>query len=199
MKPADYITGVKKTEPKPTDYEKIHDNISLEDMHLLLALMNRQVHLGNQIGALKKKIFYGDKRPKVTDEVKNAKTEHGYLMKYFESYRYAHNNLAPLKFMRLLHGIMGKSDEVGELNSAFLFYLKTGRLDEVNMKEELGDDGWYTGITVDALETTFESIWAANNRKLLGTENEEGRYKNGFSSKDAVNRNLKRERKLLES
>lgn len=95
--------------------------------------------------------------------------------------------------MRLLHGAIGLSTEVGEFLSpikAHVFYGK--ELDRTNLKEELGDVLWYIAITADELGVSFEELMEVNIAKL------KARYGDKFSEHMATNRDLEKERKTLE-
>lgn len=95
---------------------------------------------------------------------------------------------------RLLHAIMGISDEAGELMGAMkkaLMYNKP--LDKVNIIEEFGDLIWYVFLGMDAIGVTLEQIQEINSAKL-----NKARYKDGFSHDEAINRDLVKERKILE-
>jgi len=95
---------------------------------------------------------------------------------------------------RLLHSILGKMDEIGELAKelkAYLWYGKT--LDHTNCKEELGDDLWYTALAMSALETDFDEVMQKNIQKL------KTRYPDKFDTERAINRDIGKERDVLES
>lgn len=95
--------------------------------------------------------------------------------------------------LRILHPILGINTESGELTDAlkkFIFYGKD--LDVTNVKEEVGDLFWYIAILCDNLNISFEEIWETNIEKLAA------RYPDKFTEKDALNRNLNKERKILE-
>ncbi len=95
--------------------------------------------------------------------------------------------------LRTLHSAMGICTEAGELMDAlkkFIFYGKD--LDVVNVKEELGDLNWYIALMCDNLNISLEDIWETNIEKLAA------RYPDKFTEKDALNRNLNKERKILE-
>jgi NTP pyrophosphatase (non-canonical NTP hydrolase) len=95
--------------------------------------------------------------------------------------------------IRILHASMGLSTEAGELLDAMkkhIFYGK--KLDMVNLQEELGDIFWYAAQLADAAGFTFEDTMEKNIAKL------KARYPDRFTEKDAVNRNLDVERKILE-
>lgn len=97
------------------------------------------------------------------------------------------------KDMNLLHGAIGIATEAGELLDAFkkkLFYGK--ELDVVNVKEEVGDLMWYVAIFLRELEIDFEDVLQVNIDKLRA------RYPEKFSESHALNRNLEKEREILE-
>lgn len=95
---------------------------------------------------------------------------------------------------RLEHAAIGICTEGGELLDALkkvIFYGK--ELDTTNMKEEVGDILWYLAILCDALGTDFDTEMQRNIAKL------KARYPQKFTSENALNRDLEKERKVLES
>jgi len=101
--------------------------------------------------------------------------------------------LAAPKTQRMLHGAVGIATEAGELLDALkkhIFYGKT--LDEVNVKEEIGDLFWYIAVLCDSLDASFEEIWETNIAKL------KARYGEKFNEKGALHRDLEKEREILE-
>ena len=95
--------------------------------------------------------------------------------------------------IRVLHGIIGLVTESGELMDAVkkaIFYNK--ELDKINLIEEIGDIFWYIAILLDALDTDIDDVLIKNINKL------KVRYPEKFTSKDALNRNLDKERSSLE-
>jgi len=94
---------------------------------------------------------------------------------------------------RIMHGISGCVTEAGELEDAMKRHIFYGKdLDLVNLKEEVGDIMWYLAILTDALGTSFEEL-ADTNIKKLST-----RYPEKFTSEKALNRDLHKEREVLE-
>jgi NTP pyrophosphatase (non-canonical NTP hydrolase) len=94
---------------------------------------------------------------------------------------------------RLLHAGIGMATESGEFLDAVkkaVFYGK--ELDEVNLKEELGDILWYVALAMDALDTDFETEMKRNIEKL------HFRYGEKFTQDKADHRDLIRERSILE-
>lgn len=92
----------------------------------------------------------------------------------------------------LLHSSMGLATESGEFLDVLkkhIFYGKT--IDEVNLKEELGDLMWYMAIAMNALGTNFEDEARRNIEKLRA------RYPEKFTESNAINRNIDLEYKIL--
>ena len=103
------------------------------------------------------------------------------------------NRLSFKSSIRLLHGSVGASTEAGELLDAikkFIFYGKP--IDRVNVKEEIGDIFYYTGLIMDELGFELEDILDTNIKKL------EVRYGDKFNDKSALERDLEKERRSLE-
>lgn len=100
--------------------------------------------------------------------------------------------------LEMLHAAIGMSTEAAELLDMLkkhIFYGK--KLDLVNIEEEIGDSDWYKGLMVYALRcnryaTSFEQIWEKNIEKLRA------RYGESFSESCALNRDLEKERTILE-
>jgi NTP pyrophosphatase (non-canonical NTP hydrolase) len=95
--------------------------------------------------------------------------------------------------IRLLHAALGMATEAGEFVDALKKHLFYGKpLDRVNLGEELGDLLWYLFLALDVLHVSFEEVIQQNHNKLFT------RYSKGFSSTEATNRDLEKERKVLE-
>ncbi|MEM7036623.1 MAG: nucleoside triphosphate pyrophosphohydrolase family protein [Bacteroidota bacterium] len=95
--------------------------------------------------------------------------------------------------MNLLHAAMGIGTEAGELLDAFkrkIFYGK--ELDVVNVKEEVGDLMWYIAILLRELDLDFHEILQLNIDKLRA------RFPDKFTEANALNRDLDKEREILE-
>lgn len=100
---------------------------------------------------------------------------------------------------RLLHAVVGKFTEAGEMLQALGESEETGVLDLVNLAEEAGDDKWYDAILLDELarlnpNLTLGDILRLNNDKLL-----KKRYPNGFTGDAAIFRDVAAERVVLET
>lgn len=109
-------------------------------------------------------------------------------------YQPVFHRLLQIKTIRLLHGAMGLTTETGELMDALKKHLMYGKdIDFINIQEECGDLFWYVALIADAVGFTFEDTFEKNIAKL------KARYPNKFTEHDALNRNLDRERKVLET
>lgn len=94
----------------------------------------------------------------------------------------------------LLHSAIGLCTESSEVLDAFKKSLYYGKeLDLVNIKEELGDIMWYMAIMMRELDLDMEVILETNINKLRK------RYGEKFDKQKSENRDLKAERKVLES
>lgn len=95
--------------------------------------------------------------------------------------------------IRLLHGVMGLCTEAGELQDQLKKHIFYGKeLDVVNIVEECGDLFWYLAETLTAIDEKFIDVMQKNIDKLRA------RYPDKFSEDKALNRDLSKERKVLE-
>lgn len=95
--------------------------------------------------------------------------------------------------MNLLHAAMGIGTEAGEVLDQFKRKIFYGReLDVVHVKEEIGDIMWYVAILLRELDLDFEEILKLNIDKLRA------RFPEKFTEHYAVNRDLGKERAILE-
>lgn len=93
----------------------------------------------------------------------------------------------------LIHATDGVVTEAGELKDAVKKHLFYGReIDLVNIKEEIGDTLWYLAKLCRQYGFTFEDCMDVNIEKL------KARFPNAFTNDAANNRNLPRERSVLE-
>ena len=92
-----------------------------------------------------------------------------------------------------IHMLMGIVTEAGELTDPFKKHLAYGKeIDMVNVKEEVGDLMWYIANFCNINGFDLEEIMATNIAKL------QTRYPDKFKPGDAINRDITRERNLLE-
>lgn len=95
--------------------------------------------------------------------------------------------------VRLIHAMIGLATEAGEIQDMMKKHLFYGReIDKVNLVEELGDIMWYVGLACSELGVTLDEVMTKNNEKLSA------RYGDVFTEESALNRNLQKERKILE-
>ena len=93
---------------------------------------------------------------------------------------------------RILHAAFGLVTEAGEFLDALKKHIYYGKpLDYENLDEEIGDTLWYISIYLSVRNKSFKEIMKANTRKL------KARYPKKFTSKRAINRNLKAEMEAL--
>lgn len=96
--------------------------------------------------------------------------------------------------LKILHAALGVGSEAGEFLDAykkFLFYGKP--LDVVNLREEAGDVLWYLALLLRAIDSDFDVTMQINIDKLRA------RYPSKFDEHAALNRDLVRERVILEA
>jgi NTP pyrophosphatase (non-canonical NTP hydrolase) len=94
---------------------------------------------------------------------------------------------------RLTHYLLGVGTEAGELQDALKKHLIYGKeLDRANLIEEIGDLSWYVARTLELLGSSFEEAMNKNIAKLRA------RYGDKFTEYAALNRDLDREREILE-
>lgn len=110
-----------------------------------------------------------------------------------KSYTEVQDRLSQEEVAKLFHFFVGIATESGELLDALkksVIYGKT--LDKVNLKEELGDVMWYVARACSVLNLTLEEVMEVNINKL------KARYGAAFTEHAAVNRDLNKERTILE-
>jgi NTP pyrophosphatase (non-canonical NTP hydrolase) len=101
--------------------------------------------------------------------------------------------LCTTRGMRLLHAQLGISSEGGEIADQLKKWLFYGKeLDTINLAEELGDLFWYCALACNELGIDFEAVMERNIAKL------KARYGDKFSLHAALNRDLVKERAILE-
>lgn len=94
---------------------------------------------------------------------------------------------------KLIHYALGMGTEAAEIQDAVKKTTVYGKeLDRTNIIEELGDSLWYIARMIELLDTSFEEVMDKNIAKL------KARYGDKFTEHAALNRNLDKERKILE-
>jgi NTP pyrophosphatase (non-canonical NTP hydrolase) len=95
--------------------------------------------------------------------------------------------------MTSIHMLMGMMTEVGELIDVYKKNLAYGKdIDITNVKEEIGDLMWYIAGFCKYNNFDLTEILQTNIKKL------KQRYPDKFDSKRAINRDLTKEREILE-
>lgn len=97
---------------------------------------------------------------------------------------------------RLLHSLIGIITEVGELCVHVINILEEKEVDLTNVLEEFGDISWYQALGVTAISGLDKQIDTDFLNKNI--EKLKARYPNKFTEHDALNRNLEKERNVLE-
>jgi NTP pyrophosphatase (non-canonical NTP hydrolase) len=93
---------------------------------------------------------------------------------------------------RLFHAIIGAVTESAELADALNKAIDNDTPDVVNVLEEFGDINWYEAIAIDTLGGDFEELLTRNIAKL------KARFPDKFTSENAIERDLDKERAILE-
>ncbi len=92
----------------------------------------------------------------------------------------------------IMHGIIGKATEAGELLEALYKCTIEGEpLDESNTIEEVGDGLWYDALILGALGASFEDAQRINISKLRK------RYPDKFTAERAEHRDIEAERQEM--
>lgn len=100
--------------------------------------------------------------------------------------------LSDPRLARLLHAAIGLCTESGEIQDNLKRHIFYGTdIDEVNLKEELGDIMWYIAVACDTLGISLEEVMQKNVDKL------KARFGGQFTSEKAVSRDLEEEKAAL--
>lgn len=186
MNPKQYVKDAIRT-------ESIVSPILVNDRFVFQAVVDMFVACATLLDQYKKNIYYH--KPINEDKWFGAiNAMHGAIHKIQQSNPNEQENIDTLDIdSRILHAIIGIATESGELMEAVRANLGVhDKLDNVNLQEEVGDLNWYEAILIDALGADWDDIREKNIAKL------KARYPNKFDPEDAINRNLKAERKILE-
>lgn len=145
--------------------------------------LDRAIRLGEEVDALKRAIFYG------SAYVDSAMTDLPDMPMHVGA---SPNDPHPTADM--IHSAMGLFTEAAEFLSAVCAScFEATPFDTTNAVEELGDLEWYMAVMRQRLGVTQEAVQRANIAKL------KARYPNKFVASDALERNLDRERSVLET
>lgn len=183
---------------KCTRTEKVLDELNV-NREILVNLFNMYIQISEILDGIKKATFYNKDTKYVTElysristirklcdlcsspifDQRNKSTKGDII-----------NNISP----RVFHAILGKMTETGELASAIVEALNNSqsKIDIINIQEELGDDAWYNSILYDELNISMRTTLEKVINKLLA------RYPDMYSDELADQRDLQKERKVLE-
>jgi len=178
----DFIKNVLRTES--VDFKEIKERLQNKDLICLLyEQINNASKSADSLDKIKKHIFYGKKLEKFHRNL-FADTN------YFDDIKI---KLQDKSLIRLIHGIIGTVSESGELLDQIKEHIFNGKkLDKVNIIEEIGDKLFYIAIILNELGVSFEQAMEINSKKL------HIRYPEKFNKNNAINRDLDKERKILE-
>lgn len=150
--------------------------------HIASALQ-RAISAGDEIDALKRAVFYG------SPFIEGAENPFpGLTMRVGAN----SGDLHPTADM--IHSAMGIFTEAAEsLLAVYASCFEGQRFDKTNAVEELGDLEWYMAVMRNRLGISQEQVQRTNIAKLRA------RYPEKFAAEEALNRDLGRERAILES
>lgn len=157
------------------------------------AVLGRLIQLSGYLDLLKRHVVYGKTLPDwkleyLTRDVRNPDIRE-------ESFSVP--TLVDESAYRLLHAVMGKFTEAGELaeeiSNSRWSQDPDKEIDRTNLIEEIGDSWWYDQIIARMLDFQPEDAMRANIRKLAT------RFGSQFSEDAARERDLEAERANLES
>lgn len=199
MVPGDFRQGEPMTEPAKTfDYiEEAHVTASDKyygdriPLSYFAHVVGQAIDALSKLDEIKKALFYGREIdvPQAASEGAHPAT----LAKLPEWIATDASEEADRAAINIIHGIIGKATEAGELLEALAATANNGApFDGVNAVEEVGDGFWYDALVLRALGSNFGEAQRVNIAKLRH------RFPNAFTEYDANNRDLFGEREILE-
>lgn len=157
---------------------------------LVLDNLKDIIREGNKLDLIKKSMFYG-------------KDLEGYTPEHIRGWLPVPVSRLPalllglpseLAAVEVIHGVVGAITETVELAEALVTALESGiPIDVVNLAEECGDVLWYIACILRHSGKEFPDLMEQNIAKLRK------RYPDGFTTYDALNRDLGGERVVLEA
>jgi NTP pyrophosphatase (non-canonical NTP hydrolase) len=134
-----------------------------------------------------------DSKTYLKESARTASGDYGAIAARAAGGMLAMGSVVDSKQIDLLHAAIGMQTEAAEFSDMLKKHLFYGKpLDKVNLAEELGDQLWYVAMALRALDTDFETVMERNIAKL------KARYPDKFTEDLAENRNLLKERAILE-
>ena len=182
-----YVNDATKTE------SKIPQVVTNPDM--LLAVLMITISANQMLDQIKKHVFYGREY-----NLEAFNTAYARIQASLNNLKYVPLGADELPFVeqpinintRVFHSLVGISTESGELLEQLYSALHGKDINTINTLEEFGDVEWYVAIGLDVLNGDFEQVLTTNIDKL------KARFPNAFDSTDANERDLVKERKILE-
>lgn len=188
MTPNQFVSDALRTES--------HVNVIKANNFIINDTLDAIIALSEILDQIKKNTFYGKafNHTKLTDAIHMANMCINRIYNLHQS----NNNSLPLEQQsdlkvnpRLFHSIIGVATESAELLAAM--NVDSPNFDKVNILEEFGDLNWYEAIAVDELSANFEED--VLNRVITKLRT---RYPEKFINEAAINRDLAKERTVLE-
>ncbi len=179
-----FVEDVIKTESR-IDSIEVNEELLTQTISIL-------IHAGNILDQIKKNTFYGKRYgfgTMLTDL--NEINEATKRLNAIDTVDIVDAKTKLSVNPRIFHSIIGISTEAVELLEAL--DIKNNNIDSINIAEEFGDIAWYIAIGVDELNVKLDKILDTVIKKL------KSRYPNAFTTTDAINRDLEKERKILDT
>jgi NTP pyrophosphatase (non-canonical NTP hydrolase) len=187
MTPDQFVIDAVRTESR-IEKVTINSNVYVNVVAAMIAL-------GSILDQIKKNTFY--KKPfdvlklkQLTSEAQVAVSKLGHDI-HIGNFPKASSERDVAVNTRYFHAVVGIATEAVELLQAL--DLNSNELDEVNLLEEFGDLNWYQAIGIDEANGNFEEVLNKVIAKLRV------RFPDKFNSEQAINRDLVKEREVLES
>lgn len=151
---------------------------------LLNSILFNMANFAKDLDGLKKHIFYGK-------SLGVPLGSEGLFLKDEQKQLLVNENG---KRIKIIHGIIGLLTEAGELAETLIGFIENGEdFDLINIGEEAGDTFWYLAELLTGANRSFGETQRLNIAKLIA------RYGDKFSEFAALNRDLDKERGVLES
>lgn len=143
----------------------------------------RAIEIGEEVDALKRAVFYG-----------SSYADAGAVQLQPIEMRVGKQVHDDCPTADMIHSAMGIFTEAAEfLSAVYTSCFENGSFDTTNAIEELGDLEWYMAVMRKRLAVSQEQVQRINIAKL------KARYPEKFASDEALNRDLEKERAILES
>jgi hypothetical protein len=150
--------------------------------HLFVGAINNAIKAANELDKFKKTLFYGrDNNLSGAEGQANVSDLPSHMAMPIGA-----------DATNVIHAIIGKFTEAGELLEALKACYNGDTFDRINAIEEVGDDFWYDAILLTEMDSDFENAQARNIAKLRA------RYPDKFEAVNANERDLAAERAILE-